>query len=445
MNSSLSKPIKQLAQSIFMLAALLLANTASAGDAATVVFISGKVEVAGKIAVLNSQVQEGNDIKTGADGYVYLKTIDNGFLILRPNSVAKIVNYHVDNKDPANTLIKLELQNGVARSISGDAVKLARQNFRFNTPIAAIGVRGTDFTVYTTDETSRVAVISGGVVVSGFNTSCLKTGNGPCDGVSTQELFARQQGQLLQINKGQVKPQLVTGNGLSPDIVSPPRSDEPSIKASLNSTTAVTAIASADGNLDLHKGTNLSQTTTNTTSTKPDTSGSVGEGIIWGRWQAVLGQPASVDAKVQDAAKAKLIALDPLFFAIYLPKSSEGPIPTAGTASFSLKASEAYLLDQKQTTLSAVKVDNGVLSLNFDRATFNTSVDVAISKDEKIPLYTHGTIDKNGAMSGAGQYATGSNMSLTGIAAVKVGVAAYLFQSQLDVNRALTGVTYWGK
>lgn len=443
MNSSLSTSVKQLARCFCVLAALLLANSASAGDAATVVFISGKVEVAGKQAALNSHVQEGNDIKTGVDGYVYLKTIDNGFLILRPNSVAKIVTYHVDNKNPANTLIKLELQNGVARSISGDAVKLARQNFRFNTPIAAIGVRGTDFTVYTTDETSRVAVISGGVVVSGFNASCLQSGTGPCEGVSTQELFARQQGQLLQINKGQVKPQLITGNGLNPDVVSPPRSDEPSIKAGLNSNNAVAAISSTDGNLDLHKGTNLPVVATST-SDKPVNSGPIGEGIIWGRWQAVLGQPANVDAKAQDAAQAKFVAIND-YFSLYLPKSSTGPIPTAGTAGFALKASEAYVFDAKQASLAAAKVDNGVLSLDFDRATFNTSFDLTISKDEKLAMQTHGNIERDGKLSGVGQYATGSNMALNGIVADKVNAAAYLFRSQLDVNRVVNGVTYWGK
>lgn len=443
MNSTVSKSVKQLARYFFILATLLLANSASASDAATIVFIAGKVEVAGKIAVLNSQVQEGNDIKTGADGYVYLKTIDNGFLILRPNSAAKIVNYHVDNKNPANTLIKLELQSGVARSISGDAVKLARQNFRFNTPIAAIGVRGTDFTVYTTDDTSRVAVISGGIVVSGFNASCLQNGSGPCEGVSAQELFARQQGQLLQINKGQAKPQLVTGNGLSPDVVSPPRSDEPSIKASLNSNNTVTAIANTDSNLDLHKGTNLTTVTASTTD-KPVNSGPIGEGIIWGRWQAVLGQPANVDAKAQDAAQAKFIAIND-YFSVYLPKSSTGPIPTAGTAGFALKASEAYVFDAKQVNLTAAKVDNGVLTMDFDRATFNTSFDLTISKDEKLAMQTHGNIASNGGLSGVGQYASGSNMAVNGVVADKVNAAAYLFRSQLDDNRVVNGATYWGK
>jgi hypothetical protein len=121
-------------------------------------------------------------LSTGGDGFIYIKTVDNGLFILRPATQARIAAYHVDAKNPANTHVKFELLSGVARSKSGDAVKQARQNFRFNTPVAAIGVRGTDFTVFTDNDTSRVAVISGGVVVSGFSGACRPEGAGPCEG-----------------------------------------------------------------------------------------------------------------------------------------------------------------------------------------------------------------------------------------------------------------------
>ena len=155
-------------------------------------------------------MQEGELLTTGADGFIYVKTVDNGLFILRPNTKARIAAYHVDAKNPANTRIKLELLSGVARSQSGDAVKLARQNFRFNTPVAAIGVRGTDFTVFTDQDTSRVAVISGGIVVSGFAGACRPEGSGPCEGMASRELSASQRGQLLQVQRGQGAPQLMS-------------------------------------------------------------------------------------------------------------------------------------------------------------------------------------------------------------------------------------------
>ena len=167
-----------LRQLIVTVALLVAASLAQAGEAGRIVFVSGDVQIAGQPIALDHAVQEGDELTTGADGYAYLKTIDNGFLILRPNSRARIIAYHIDQQDPANTRIKLELLNGVARSISGQAVKQSRQNFRFNTPVAAIGIRGTDFTVATDQTTSRIAVIDGGVVVSRFSGACGPEGCG---------------------------------------------------------------------------------------------------------------------------------------------------------------------------------------------------------------------------------------------------------------------------
>src|SRR6202008_1200156 len=103
-------------------------------------------------------VQEGDELVTGADGYIYVKTVDSGFLVLRPNSRARIVTYRIDAANPANSQVKFELLKGVARSITGQGIKQARQNFRFNTPVAAIGVRGTGFVVRTNEQTSFVTV-----------------------------------------------------------------------------------------------------------------------------------------------------------------------------------------------------------------------------------------------------------------------------------------------
>jgi hypothetical protein len=203
------------------------AQSAQAAEAGKVIFVAGKATIAERQAADGAAVEEGQMLSTGADGFLYVKTVDNGLFILRPNTRAQIVTYHVDTQHPENTRVKLELLNGVARSKSGDAVKQARQNFRFNTPVAAIGVRGTDFTVFTDSTTSRVAVISGAITMSGFAGACSADGGGPCEGATSRELTAAQRGQLLQVKRGQVAPQLLQSSPLSPDQVSPPRADEP--------------------------------------------------------------------------------------------------------------------------------------------------------------------------------------------------------------------------
>lgn len=447
MESRLVAVVQQLARTLLLLA---IPAFAAAGEAARVVFIAGKVDVEGRAAVLNGAVQEGAGIKTGADGYVYLKTVDNGFLILRPNSEARIASYHIDQTDPSNTRIKLELMSGVARSISGDAVKQARQNFRFNTPVAAIGVRGTDFTVYTTQETSRVAVISGGVVVSGFNSECAPQGTGPCNGAATAELFARQQGQLLQISKDQTKPQLFNGSGLTPDAISPPRPDEPGGKSGAHGNVSPSPALANEPNLDPGKAGGIMQgivpaivpaiVPPAAVVSRPEPI--LANTIIWGRWTEVLGQAANVDVKNQ--SEAKPVAMNN-YYALFQAKDSEWQMPASGSMGFALKDSQAVVFDAARSTLSAATLENARLQLDFAKASFSTGFDL-VAGQERFALQAQGTVSSAGILSGDSQFSRPTNMAVNGVVtAEKGGTAAYLFTSVLDNGRLASGATYWGK
>nr|WP_315475659.1 FecR family protein [uncultured Undibacterium sp.] len=411
---------------------------AQAGEAARVVFVAGKSAVASAPAALNAVVQEGDEITTGSDGYLYLQTIDNGFLILRPNTKARIVSYHVDSKEPANTRIKLELLNGVARSISGNAVKLARQNFRFNTPVAAIGVRGTDFTVFTNQDTSRVTVLSGGIVMSGFGSACTRQGTGPCEGGGSEELFARQQGQLLQFSRDQLKPQLLKSNGFAPDVISPPRLDEPNLKPS-NAGDLVTA---GPVNLDPQKGAALVVVTTPTVVVPPAIV--LKDTIIWGRWTNVLAQAPSIDIGQQSDAKATVIGVNN-YYALMQAKDTVWQVPNTGVVGFSLKNAEATILDEGLGKLAAAGVENGRLQLDFGAATFSTGFDLVAGK-ERFALQAQGNISSTGKLLGNSQFSAPTNMAVNGVVtAENGGTAAYLFQSRLDASRLVYGVTYWTK
>ncbi len=438
---------------LIVTAVLLLASAfAQAGESARVVFIAGDVRIGGNPVTLGRAVQEGDEVTTGTDGYVYLKTVDNGFLILRPSSRARIAAYHVDHSDPANTRIKLELLNGVARSISGDAVKKARQNFRFNTPVAAIGVRGTDFTVYTDQETSRVAVISGGVVVSGFSPACGPEGSGPCEGKASRELFAHQVGQLLQVRKGQAAPQLLPINGNSPDVIAPPRNDEPSSKTS--STSSVGSIlAGADISLDPHKNAGLIARITAAMPQTPPPVVIIEPGvepppiperqIIWGRWQSVINSAANLDVTKEVEGKAQLLALN-TYFAVLRSQGADWQIPATGNAGFALKQSEAFIVDEPTRKMSAAKMENGQLNVDFAKARFSTSFDLVSQQNERFAFQAVGDVSRDGKLLGANQFVLPTNMAVQGVMGpANGGEAAYIFQGRIDNQRLGTGVTYW--
>lgn len=413
---------------------ILLPLISYASDAGKVVLTTGTVHISGEVAQLHQVIKEGDIVTTGTNGFLYLKTVDNGFLILRPNSEVRIVNYSIDAKDPTKTKIKFELMNGVVRSISGDAVKLARKNFRFNTPVAAIGVRGTDFTVFSDQSVSRVSVLSGGVVVSGFSDHCQSNGSGPCEGFSSVELFATQQGKLLQITKKQIKPTIISSSGLSPDLLSPPRKDEPSSVSNSVVPVAVSVLTEKAVNVAVS---NQVQETQNA-------AAALDKSIIWGRWSSITGQAPIVNIAEQTNAQSNLIAANE-YFAIFQKKSSEWEVPTTGSLGLVMKDGEAYVKDQSLGQISKAKMENGRLLINFSSSTFTTDFDL-LTQDERFSMVSQGHVTRDGKLDGNQQFSLPTNMAVSGVVtAEKGGSASYIFQRRLDNNRQAFGITYWSK
>ncbi len=451
--------LRQLLITVGMLFAVGLAQ---AGEAGRIVFVTGQATNSDRPLSLGDAVQEGDELVTGADGYIYLKTIDSGFLILRPGSRARIAAYQIDNANPANTRIKLELMNGVARSISGNAVKDARQNFRFNTPVAAIGVRGTDFTVFTNDQTSRVAVLSGGIVVSGFGGGCGPEGSGPCEGTTSRELFADQAGQLLQIQKGQIAPQLLRNSSMSPDVSAPPRKDEPVGKESAGKETtskeATGKVSAGEYNLEPKKtdtlltGAVLSPMPTppappappappTTPIPPPVVTVPKSPEILWGRWEPVaeLAPDSELLAKIKsgDYADAKFLGS---FFLTRL-KNPDLVLPREGRAAFELMASEAYLEILGKGAVSA-SVHNARLDVDFAAQSFATSLTVigaGVQKDVR----AKGDLTRTGELVGD---LFGSNAAVRGyLGGEKAQEAVYLFKTNGSSPVEAFGATKWAR
>ncbi len=478
----------------------LLSHGAYAAVAGKIVYVTGSAQVAQQPAVLDGAVQEGDMLTTGADGYLYITTVDNGLFILRPSSQARIVAYYIDEKQPSNNRIKLELLNGVARSRSGDAVKKARQNFRFNTPVAAIGVRGTDFTVFTDHDTTRVTVNSGGIALSGFGGACSPEGLGPCEGQATRDLFAAQKGNLLQIRRGQAAPQLLPEtNTLAPDAVAPPRQDEPGKHAGPSSGASLPP----QPNLDVQKSASLQQQiATNGTGTKNDPPPAVivppvteitppatevpvvtppvvtppvvtppvvveppvvtppvvtppvveppvvtppvvqERQIVWGRWQTVLDQEKQIDLAGELNKGNKLIAKN-ADFALLRTDGAAYVVPERGNVSFVMQQGQAFIHpDNTALPTLAATLENGALSFNFDKRTFATNFDL-VNGDERMLMQSTGKVASDGRFVGDAIYIQPNNMSVSGLlSADKGGTAAYLFERRMT-GRTIYGATGW--
>jgi hypothetical protein len=457
---------------ILITACLSVGTVAIAGEAGHVVFVAGQAQVGNRAATLDQAVEEGDELVTGADGYIYMKTVDNGFLILRPNSKAHIIAYRIDTANPANTRVKLELVKGVARSISGAGVKAARQNFRFNTPAAAIGVRGTDFTVYTTQQTSWVSVVSGGVVVSGFGTGCGPEGSGPCEGANSRELFAGRPG-LLEVQRGQNVPRLLSNPVIAPELNTPPRSNEPSEKAGAG--TAASAAATPAIQISLEPIKNLVASNPISQVVKPDTGGGrvppiSGGGvtptspppvvvvvappaalpdpvvppaepeIVWGRWQSVAN--AAPDQAVIDKLSSSKYDKGIVLGAYALSRVANTALvmPLEGTAAFQMVGGEATLQKNDGTSVAA-DLKDGKLSVDFGARSFSTSVLVTGSLGD-VKIQAAGDITDNGRL---------ESTSLTGstvrgyLGGAQAKEAAYLFKTTGEPALKAAGVVQWSR
>ena len=443
--------------------ALLMVDCLGLGGAraqgvGTVVQAIGDARIADQAAAVGGAVQPGQQLTTGLESYLYIKTLDGGFLILRPGSTAQIITYQIDSINPANSQFKLELSKGVARNISGSAVKTARQNFRFNTPVAAIGVRGTDFTVHADDQFTRVSVLTGGVVVSGFGGGCSPQGSGPCESANKRELFASQAGQMLQVLRGQILPQLISSSSLEPDKRSPPRSDEPTkpdagarAPAPAVQVAAVTKEPLSIGNSvlpDAHRPVNLTSMIPASAVVVPAAVVVVAPpavpALVWGRWQPLADSAAPVDLATILSAGQTVGANS--FFAIARRTDAPWQNPASGSVSFALDNAQALVRSDTTGAASVVPVQNASLGVNFGSGTFATKLDLLLA-GQASTLRAEGTVGKDGLFGNGFQFAPGSNMTVQGALANhgSGARAAYVFQSRLDSANTAFGITNWSK
>ncbi len=109
----------------------------------------------------------GDRIETAAGGHVHIRFVDDALVSVRPASRLVIEDYQYDSSQVHQSLVRFRLDIGVARSISGAAAEGARERFRLNTPLAVIGVRGTDFVVRA-DAQQTQAVVNQGAITLGL-------------------------------------------------------------------------------------------------------------------------------------------------------------------------------------------------------------------------------------------------------------------------------------
>ncbi|RTE64758.1 hypothetical protein EH243_15360 [Amphritea opalescens] len=121
---------------------------------------------------------------TGKTGRLQLRFSDHSRLALKPDSEFQIATYQFDKQQPEEGKAILKLLKGGMRTISGQIGKANQDNYRLETTVATIGIRGTHYGVQYTPEGVYCETIEGAIEVKTKVTQVLVSAG---EGVTIKE------------------------------------------------------------------------------------------------------------------------------------------------------------------------------------------------------------------------------------------------------------------
>ena len=442
------------------------AATAMMGSAVLVVGHASLLDAQHHTTLIRgASIVQGDTIETGADGYVYITTVDQGFVSVRPNSSFTVEHYEYDAAAPEKTEIKLTLHYGVVREISGKGAQAARDHYRMNTPVAALGVRGTDFSVFTDANVTRATVLSGGIIMTPLGQGCATTGVGPCEGASAAQLFADQHDALLQVDRGSSHSVLIEAkmSQQMPDQTTQAlKSEDSAARAATAPTTVEPGVAPAE--LQFQPDTSVPATppvqstppvqvppTTPTTPVVTPTPEA--QQIFWGRYTSVADAASTLATLQQQGSQiAAQLSSASLSFDMTRTPQTNMVMPVSGNYTFQLQQgagqSVAYLIDKASGNPTQAAISNALLSVDFGAHTFATSLDVS-ANGASYTVKGQGGITSMAA--GATQYGKltsdlSSPATIRGtLAGSTASQAGYLFSESFNNKTTAVGATLWSR
>lgn len=404
-------------------------------------------------------VRVGDRLYTEAGGHVHVRFVDDALVSVRPSSTLDIVRYDYDAKNPSDSAVKFELSEGVARAISGEAAKSARQRFRLNTPIAAIGVRGTDFVVSADALSTRALVNEGSIVVAPFSSECSVEALGPCAADAVE--ITQNTLQAVEVNQLASTPQLVASASArvrtalrgsdtqtaAADIATgdiaatetQPASDTADStdvyvesvandKLVVAETTAAATVATAaePEPLDFTPAAALTAVTT------------ADSQLVWGRWSDTDSGDDLFSIAASDARVDRKPTISNLNGSIlYRSEPNGARIDSAlSQVSFDLSAAQAFF--DSASGKFAMRVGGGALSLDFIERSFNTALNLDHAATGAIDFTASGSILDGGYLR-----LRSDSQNVLGAVSTDGTEASYYFDQQIG-SGTISGITLWG-
>jgi hypothetical protein len=439
--------------------------TAPAGIVGEVTLVIGAASLVGadgqtRQVDRGSEVRVGDKVETQQGGHVHLRFVDGGRVSVRPASRLVIESYAHSKDQPQLSAIKFRLDEGVIRSITGTWGEAAKERFRLNTPVAAIGVKGTDFVVRSLPTGTAATVFAGSIVVSPLTDKCVGT-LGPCINGSEKTLSESMKGQMLELQRPDAAPQLVPAVDLQAAAKALYQSQlrmlaagsEPTRFASNGNgqNTNASSIAGlsngpeassfASDSRPMVAETKAAQAVT--VASKVEVPVSQVKELSWGRFSWSPKLAGDDFSSLFDSAllqSAQRLGTNGAFTLLRASTNIDGFLPPAdGVAKFRLANASAGVIGLDSKLIEAVNVNKASLDVNFANATFATQLQLQAPVMGDQVVVSSGAITSNGIMR-----VDAGNTYLFGGFNSNGKEAGYLFQKSVP-NGVLMGTTLWGR
>ena len=417
---------------------------------------------------LGTQLSEQDRIITGKDAMVILIFSDQARVALRPDSELLIRRYKVD-PNGAETELQLDLLRGTVRQISGRAAQKQPERYRLNTPIAAIGVRGTDFLAKSGEGLVEAYVHEGAIVVAplgGAGTPGEIPAANLGAGFGVQYSRADRSKNLERQNVGQNDVERLFGMRIAASVstdrtaagntagnaAQPDKKDrtEQTVVASLapardRDATGVSMQSSASlaGGV-VQSSVMMVPNTPDLPSpplvVPPVTSPVVVQlptQLVWGKFSNPQKLPFTLPVAYADVKDGRHTTVGELGQYVLWRDGVNGPLDKSlrGQAQFALAAGEAFYQQAGKTL--AVNLTDPRLQVDFDRLSFNTQIGLSGAGVPAQQLNVSGRMNDEGVFLG-----TASGQRVAGALSRNGVEAGYLFKIDNSAGQ-YQGITLW--
>lgn len=387
---------------------------------------------------LGDIVRVGNTIQTEAGGHVHLRFVDGGRVSVRPASRLLVQSYAYSAEQPQLSAIKFKLEEGVVRSITGTWGEADRQRFRLNTPLAAIGIKGTDFIVQSTAERTAATVFTGAITVAPLQGACASA-LGSCQGGMEKMLSEDMKGQMLELARVQAAPSLVPAVSLMA-ASTPQATMAPVLVAHKTQSGEVGTLADTVDKPLLNESRVAGVVHELGSEARPSAA------LQWARYP--WARQIDGDNFSREFETAMLQGYERLggngAYALLRPVHDAAGaaalnVPSVGVASFKLSSSAATVIRDGGRLFEPAQIADGSLNIDFGNSRFDTRLQVTGPWPGADTVQAAGRITDTGVMQ-----VTSGNVNLQGGVGHLGHEAGYLFQKTVPYG-ILQGLTLWGR